>query len=81
MKRMILAAALAVALAGPALGNDVPGDMAKVDAALAQNPQLPEDKLAYVKELRAEAEKKHAAGDEDGALDDLAVAKDILGIE
>lgn len=79
-----LALALAIAFglaAGPAFAMHCPADMAKIDAALAQDPDLSADQLAEVKRLRAEGEAYHAAGQHQESVDTLAEAMEILGIE
>lgn len=75
------AALLGLTLAGPALANHCPKDMAEIDKALGANPMLPAATLAEVKSLRAEGEKLHAAGDHTGSMDRLAKAKMLLGIK
>ncbi len=77
--RTILAAALALALAGPALASRCPTEMAAIDAAL-QTAQLSEADLARVKELRATGEQLHSAGDHAGSEAALDEAKALLGI-
>ena len=77
--RTILAATLALALAGPALANRCPMEMAAIDAAL-QTAQLSEADLARVQELRATGEELHNAGDHPGSEAALDEAKSILGI-
>ncbi|WP_353471526.1 hypothetical protein PVT71_09410 [Salipiger sp. H15] len=79
MKRFVLAAALSLA-AAPAFAFHCPADMAKIDAALASGPNLSAAELAKVKELRAEGEKYHAAGQHQQSVDVLAEAMKILGI-
>ena len=81
MRPFMLAAVVTVALAGPALAFHCPKDMADIDAALAQSPALSEDQMSQVKEMRAKGEELHNAGDHQGAVDTLAEAKKILGIE
>lgn len=77
-----LALALAFCLAaGPAFAMQCPADMAKIDAALAQNPDLSPEELAEVERLRAEGEEYHAAGQHQESVDTLAQAMEILGIE
>jgi hypothetical protein len=77
--RTILAAALAVALAGPAFAGRCPTEMAAIDAAL-QTAQLSEADMARVRELRAQGEELHNAGDHAGSEAALDEAKAILGI-
>lgn len=81
MRPFMLAAVVTVALAGPAFAFHCPKDMADIDAALAQNPALSDDQMSQVKDMRAKGEELHNAGDHQGAVDTLAEAKKILGIE
>lgn len=81
MKRLLIAAALSLGLVTPALAFQCPGDMAKIDATLAQNPQISAEQMAEVKRLRAEGETQHKAGQHQDAVDTLAKAKEILGIQ
>jgi hypothetical protein len=80
MKRILVAAALSVALASPALAFHCPKDMAEIDAALAKSPALSADQLAEVTKLRAEGEALHKAGKHQESVDTLAKAKEILGL-
>ena len=80
MKRILIAAALSVGLASPALAFHCPKDMAEIDAALAKSPALSADQLAEVTKLRAEGEALHKAGKHQESVDTLAKAKEILGL-
>ncbi len=80
MKRLLVAAVLTAALAAPALAFHCPKDMAEIDAALAQNPQITAEQLAEVTKLRAQGEALHNSGKHQEAVDALAQAKEILGI-
>jgi hypothetical protein len=68
-------------LAAPALAFHCPLDMKKIDEALAAEPQLSEAQLAEVSSLRAEGETLHQAGKHQEAVDTLAKAMEILGIQ
>jgi hypothetical protein len=75
-------AILAIALlltASPAFAFQCPGEMAAIDAAL-ETTELGESEVARVKELRAEGEQLHQAGQHQESVDTLAEAKAILGI-
>jgi hypothetical protein len=74
-----LAAALVFA-SGTALAFHCPADMAKIDAALAKNPQLSAEDLQQVKQLRAEGETLHKAGKHQESVDTLGKAMKILKI-
>jgi len=72
MKRMIVVVAgVSMLAAGSAMAFHCPADMAKVDAALAKNPQLPPDKLAEVKKQRADGKSLHKAGKHQESIDQL----------
>lgn len=81
MRLILLATLLSVGLASPAFAFHCPKDMAEIDAALAQNPELSADQLAEVKDLRAEGEELHKSGKHQEAVDTLAQAKEVLGID
>jgi hypothetical protein len=74
---LIAAAALAAA---PAFAFHCPADMAKIDAALAKNPQLSAADMAEVKKLRADGEALHKAGKHQESVDTLAKAMKLLKI-
>ncbi len=80
MKTTLLAATLLTALALPAFALHCPADMKKIDAALAAGPSLSEEQLATVKQLRAEGEELHQAGNHQASVDTLGKAMEILGI-
>ncbi len=81
MKRIVLAALLTLAFATPAFAFHCPADMAKIDAKLAENPPLTAEQLAEVQKLRKEGEDYHNAGNHQEAVDTLAKAMQILGIQ
>ncbi|HEY5598700.1 MAG TPA: hypothetical protein VIK47_07850 [Kiloniellales bacterium] len=81
MKRLLLAAAVAIAMTGTALANQCPKLMAEIDAALAANPQISAEQQAEVLKLRGEGEAQHAAGKHDDAVATLDKAKAILGLK
>jgi hypothetical protein len=81
MKRCVLAAALMLAFATPAFAFHCPADMAKIDAKLAESPALTAERLAEVQKLRKEGEDYHNAGNHQEAIDTLAKAMTILGIQ
>ena len=80
MKRLLIAAVLTAGLATPALAFHCPKDMAEIDAALAQNPQISAEQMAEVTKLRAQGEALHKGGKHQESVDALAKAKEILGI-
>ncbi|HSD34055.1 MAG TPA: hypothetical protein VLE26_01440 [Alphaproteobacteria bacterium] len=80
IKRIAMAAALSLALVGPAFASQCPKQMAAIDEALAKSPQLSEADLAEVKRLRAEGEELHKAGNHKQSEEALGQAQKILGI-
>jgi hypothetical protein len=82
MLTRIVPLAFALALvATPAMAGQCPADMAKIDAALAENSSLSEDEKAKVMELRQKGEEQHNNGAHAESVETLAEAKAILGIE
>ena len=81
MKKQIMAGFVALVAGGTALAFHCPADMAKIDAALAADPQLTEEQLAEVQALRAEGEELHEAGRHQKSVDTLAQALEILGLD
>ena len=80
MKHLAIAAFLSAILAGPALAGRCPVDMRKIDAALAQNPQISAAQLAEVTDLRAKGAAQHKSRQHGASVNTLAKAKKILGI-
>ena len=84
MKRTLLAASLAAALATTApsaLAFHCPADMAKIDAALAKNPKLSASQMSEVKKARADGETLHKAGKHKESVETLAKAMKILAVK
>lgn len=79
MKLRHVVLALSLALPGAALASNCPKMMAKVDAALAENPKLDEEMMKEIKILRADGEKKHAEGDHKKSVEALNQALFLLG--
>jgi len=79
MKTLISAAALSFMLIGPAFAFQCPADVAKIDEALASSSLSDDDKAAVV-ELRNTGETLHSGGEHQEAVDTLAKAKEMLGI-
>lgn len=78
-RALLLGAGFALA-SGIAVAFHCPKDMAEIDAALAEGPDLTMTEMKEVKELRAEGERLHEAGKHQESVDTLARAKEILGI-
>lgn len=74
-----LAAALFVA-SSAAWAFHCPADMAKIDEALAKNPELSAEQMEQVQQWRAEGEELHAAGKHQESVDTLTKAMEVLGI-
>lgn len=64
-----------------AFGSQCPTDMAAIDEHLAGNPELTEEQMTEVKELREQGEQLHNDGKHQESVEALAEAKEILGIE
>jgi hypothetical protein len=77
MRNLLIVAATAFALTGPALASQCPALMQQVDAAL-ETANLSEEDKAKVVELRESGEAAHAAGDHAKAEADLNEALEIL---
>lgn len=75
MKRLLIAAIIAVGFTSPAFANHCPKDIAKIDAALAQQSN------AEAKALRDKGEELHKAGQHAASLEALHQAMAILGLE
>ena len=79
MKKLILAAAMTVALAGPALANQCPALMAKIDAAMT-TATADEATKAKVMELYASGKAAHETGDHAISEKLLGEAMKLLGM-
>lgn len=79
MKRTTLFIALAFA-AGTALAHNCPNEMKAIDAALPRS-DLPANRIAEVKKLRAEGEALHKAGKHSESMAALGKAKGLLGVK
>ncbi|MNY73340.1 hypothetical protein D3C86_2121150 [compost metagenome] len=56
-------------------------DMKRIDDALAAGPPISAERLAEVKQLRAEGEILHKEGKHQESIDTLAKAMTLLGID
>jgi hypothetical protein len=79
MRKLLLCTALAAAT-GLAFAHNCPNEMKAIDAKLATQPKLSEADAAKVKQLRAEGEAAHKAGNHDESMKALGEAKKILAI-
>ena len=79
MKKLILAAAMTMALAGPALANQCPSLMAKIDDAM-KTASLDDATKAKVMDLYAKGKTEHETGDHANSEKDLGEALKLLGM-
>lgn len=80
-KSLLAATAIVAVLSSPAIAGQCPADMAKIDAALAKNPELSQAQMTRVKALRTQGEQQHKAGQHAASVRSLAQAKRILKIK
>jgi hypothetical protein len=81
MKRNLLyglVLVIALAFASPAFAFECPKHMKAIDAKISMATNLPADKLAKVKELRAEGEKLHKEGKHAESVKVLKEAEALL---
>lgn len=78
LKPILTATALSIALAAPAFASQCPSLMKDVDAALEANAPADEQTLQQVKDLRAEGEALHEAGQHDASVDTLQKALALI---
>jgi hypothetical protein len=78
MRHIVLALALVLS-SGAAIASQCPSMVAKIDAILATNPDMPQSVLDEVKTLRAEGEKQHQEGKHDKSVETLQQALFLLG--
>ena len=78
--RKALFVALALA-SSTAFAFHCPKDMKAIDDALGKNPKLSAQQLDEVKKYRADGETFHKAGKHQEAVDTLAKAMKMLGID
>jgi hypothetical protein len=74
-------AAVSIFATGSAFAFHCPADMAKIDAALAKNPQLSAAQLDEVKKQRADGEALHKAGKHQESMDTLGKAMKTLNVQ
>ena len=79
--KKLLTFASALLFSSVALAFHCPMDMKKIDEALSKNPSLSADQMSEVKKLRADGEAFHKAGKHQDAVDTLAKAMKILGVQ
>jgi hypothetical protein len=76
----LLASGMLLGVAAPALAFQCPADVAKIDEAMG-TATLTEAQMQEVMQLRDEGARLHGEGKHQEAVDTLAQAKTILGIE
>lgn len=79
MKKLILAAAMTMALSGAAFASQCPAMLNKIDAAMATTT-VDEATKARVAELAAKGKAEHEAGDHAASEASLGEAMKLLGI-
>jgi hypothetical protein len=79
MRNLLIVAATAFALTGPALASQCPALMQQVDAAL-ETANLSDEDKAKVMELRESGEAAHEAGDHAKSEADLNEALKLLAM-
>ena len=76
----LLASGVLFGLSAPAIAFQCPSDIGKIDQAL-EGADLSDEQKQEVTALRDEGERLHNEGSHQEAVDTLAQAKAILGIE
>ena len=79
MKKLILAAAITMALASPAFAHQCPALMGKIDDAM-KTATVDEATKTKIMELYAKGKTEHEAGDHDASVTDLNAALALLGM-
>jgi opacity protein-like surface antigen len=79
MKKLLLAAAMTLALAGPAFASQCPALMAKIDAAI-KTATVDEATKAKVMELYTKGKAEHEGGSHAASEATLGEAMKLLGI-
>lgn len=81
MKSILVAGAVLVAMASPALAKHCPKDLAIVDQALTKASGMDKMKMTEAKALRDKGDAAHKSGDHAGSIKALHDAAKILGVE
>ena len=81
MKLRATVAVAAMLLSTAAFASRCPGDMKKIDEALAKSPKLTEAQMSEVKKQRAEGEALHKAGKHKESEEVLAKAMKTLDVK
>ncbi len=80
IRKSLFAAAMALALATPALADACQDDIAKIDSAL-KSQELDADKRAQAEDMQSQAVQLCGAGNTEEGLAMTAEAKVLLGVE
>src|SRR4051794_21284040 len=80
MRKLVLALAVGLSLAGAAWAHNCPNEMKAIDAKLSTKPALSKADAEKVAKLRADGEAFHKAGKHDESMAALGQAKKMLGI-
>ena len=76
----LLAGGLTLALSAPAMAFQCPSDIAKIDQAM-QTASLSREQMDQAMQLRDKGERLHSEGKHQEAVDTLAQAKQMHGIQ
>jgi Spy/CpxP family protein refolding chaperone len=76
----VLASGMLLGLSAPAFAFQCPSDISQIDQTL-ESADLTDEQKQQVMDLRDEGERLHSEGSHQQAVDTLAQAKTILGIE
>ena len=79
MKKLLIAAAMTMALATPAFAHQCPALMAKIDEAM-KTAAVDDATKAQVTALYDKGKAEHEAGDHDASVTDLNAALKLLGV-
>jgi hypothetical protein len=78
MKKLLLAAAVSLALATPAFAHMCPSLMAQIDEAM-KTAQLDDATKTKIMDLYNKGKAEHESGDHDASVTDLQAALKLLG--
>ena len=81
MKRILVAAAVVVAMTSPALAKHCPKDVKIIDQSLAKAVGLSKMQMTEVKALRDKGAALHKSGKHGESIKALHAATKILGVE
>lgn len=76
----VLASSMLAAVSAPALAFQCPSDISQIDQAL-ESADLTDEQKQQVMDLRDEGQRLHNEGNHEEAVEALAKAKAIVGVE